>query len=323
MAERRYSVVLYGAVIVAAAATYGAYQMISSMQARSRIPMRPVVVAARDMPEGATFDRLGLTTRLWPAAAVPESVYTKVDSVVGRVTRVPVFAGEPIVPGRLAPVGAGPGLETKILPGTRAMAVRINDVAGISGLLQPNSRVDVLVTLPETNNDQNQIAKLFMENMKVLSVGTEVHRDKDGKPIQATTVTLDVTPEQAERLAVAMNRGTIQLVLRGYGDPDTVRTKGATARDVLAQLGVAAEPKPKLEPRHAVRHVTHVERPPAPPAPAPVVQAPPPPPRPVVPESTSVEVYHGDRATRHSFERPTTGGGGGAVGATGEGARSP
>src|SRR5690606_28208414 len=110
----------------------------------------------------------------------------------------------------------------------------INDVAGISGLIQPNSRVDVLVTLRDRiAGEEAQVAKLFMENMRVLSVGTEVQRGLDGKPINATTATLEVTPTEAERLAVAMNQGTVQLVLRGYGDPDTTDTKGARSADVL------------------------------------------------------------------------------------------
>jgi pilus assembly protein CpaB len=116
------------------------------------------------------------------------------------------------------------------------MAVKIDDVAGISGLIQPNSRVDVLVTLRTDPTGNRQVAKLFMENMRVLSVGTKVQRGEDGKAINATTATLEVSPDEAERLAVAMNQGSIQLVLRGFGDPDSVRTTGANSSDVLAQL---------------------------------------------------------------------------------------
>jgi pilus assembly protein CpaB len=158
------------------------------------------------------------------------------DSIAGRVTRVPVFAGDVIVPARLAPEGSGPGLEVKIAPGKRAMAVKINDVAGISGLVQPNSHVDVLVTLRNAGNAAAGIAKVFLEDMRVLSVGTKVQRGDTGKPIEATTATLEVTPAQAEQLAVAMNLGSIQLVLRGYGDPASVHTAGANVADVLAQL---------------------------------------------------------------------------------------
>lgn len=293
MAERRYTVVLYGAILVAAAATYGAYHMLGTMRDQSRVPVRSVVVAAKDIPEGVLLDRIALSTRNMPLAAVPESAFTTLDSAVGRVTRIPVFAGEAIVPGRLAPTGVAAGLETKIAPGTRAMAVKVNDVAGISGLLQPNSRVDVLVTLAEGNSQDRQVAKVFMENMRVLSVGTTVQRDQDGKPISATTVTLGVTPQEAERLAVAMNRGSIQLVMRGYGDPDTVRTAGATSGDVLAQLRGSA---PAAAPVRAAS-VHRVVR--SAPSPRPVVVAA----APVTPDSVRVEVYRGDKSTRQSFEK--------------------
>lgn len=297
MAERRYTVVLYGALALAAFATFGAYKLLGSMRDASKVPTKSVVVFAKDLPEGVMIDRIALTTREWPSATIPDSAFVVPDSVVGRVTRVPVFAGEPLVPGRLAPTGTGAGLEQKIAPGTRAMAVRINDVAGISGLLQPNSRVDVLVTLADGNgSESNQVAKLFMEDKRVLSVGTAVQRDQDGKPINATTVTLGVTPPEAERLAVAMNRGSIQLVLRGYGDPDTVRTAGATSQDVLAQLRGA----PIVPVRAAVPRRQPLARPEPRPAVVAVLPS-----KPTRPDSTTVSVYRGEKATRQSFEQAT------------------
>src|SRR5918999_4990256 len=195
-----------------------------------------IVVASREIPEGAVIDRLAVTAAAWPRATVPAGAFSSLDSVVGRITRVAIFGGDPIVPARLAPAGSGPGLEVKIAAGKRAMGVRINDVAGISGLIQPNGRVDVLVTLRTDGVGQRQVAKVFMENMRVLSVGRQMERDGDGEPIDATTATLEVTPDEAERLAVAMNQGSIQLVLRGYGDPSNVTTSGASSTDVLAQL---------------------------------------------------------------------------------------
>jgi pilus assembly protein CpaB len=206
----------------------------------------------------------------------------------------------------LAPPGTGPGIEVKIAPGKRAMAVKINDVAGINGLIQPNSRVDVLVTLKEDLAQNKQRAKLFMSNMRVLSVGTEMDRGDDGKPINATTATLEVTPDEAERLAVAMNQGTIQLVLRGYGDPESVKTAGATSADVLAQLRsapyVAEHKEPKPEPRRPVARAA--PRPPEPPKVV-MVQAPPPstplPPAPK-PDSAVVRVYRADKLIQQKFE---------------------
>ena len=297
MAERRYTTVFYAAILTGLIATYGVYRYLQQAKAASQVPMQSVVVAARDVPEGEKLDRLALALAQWPTGTAPESAFTNLDSVVGRVVRIPVFKGEAVVPGRLAPAGTGPGLEVKISPGMRAMAVKINDVAGLSGLIQPNNRVDVLVTL-KANAQQNtkDEAKLFMSNMRVLSVGTQVERGDDGKPIQATTATLEVTPQQAEQLAVAMNEGTIQLVLRGFGDPDSIRTPGATATDVLAQLRTAGSLR-KADPDPPKR--TSVRARPAPVAP-PVRMAADPPPR---PDSVVVRVYRGDKLTQQKFDQ--------------------
>jgi pilus assembly protein CpaB len=302
MAERRYTLVFYAAIITAFVATFGVYRYLQQAKQSGQVQVRSVVTAARDMAEGEKLDRTSLAVGQWPAGAVPDSAFSSIDSAVGRVVRVAVFKGEPIVPGRLAPAGTGPGLEVKIAPGKRAMALKINDVAGLSGLIQPNSRVDVLVTL-QGNQQQNtkEQAKLFMNNMRVLSVGTQVERGEDGKPIQATTATLEVTPNQAEQLAVAANQGAIQLVLRGYGDPDSVTTPGATSSDVLAQLRsrplmVEAAPKPE---RRQVR-----ARPTPMPAPEPVAV------RTVVAtpktDSVVVRVYRGDKLSQQKFEKDTT-----------------
>ena len=293
MADSRFKTMFYVAVAIALLAAYGAYLAVHSITG-DRTPSRQIVVATREIPEGVAIDAMAIATRDWPENSLPDSFFTSLDSVRGRVTRVSIFPGDPIVPARLAPEGSGPGLEVKITPGKRAMAVRTNDVAAISGLVQPNSRVDVLVTFRAERGDE-QVAKLFMENMRVLSVGTKVQRGDDGKPINATTAALEVTPDEAERLAVAMNQGSIQLVLRGYGDPDSVTTRGASSADVLSQLRAA--------PTMSVS------------APAPrrrTVAAPPPAPSRTVTDTvvirprsdtTTVKVYRGAQVTQEKFEK--------------------
>ena len=293
----RYKWVFWGALVVAAAATFGAYKLLAANSRAGQVVTQPVVVAGQDIAEGSMIDRIALKTVSLPVQMVPAGSFSSIDSVQGRVARMAVFTGEAVIQGRLAPIGTGPGLELKIPPGQRAMAVRINDVAGISGLLQPNSRVDVLVTIAENQSSGKQIAKLFMSNMLVLSVGTEIQRDAQGKAINATTVTLAVTPEEAERLAIAMNTGSIQLVLRGYGDPDSVRTKGATSVDVLAQLQGTGVVVPQKSPAVAPR-IIYRRNPPV------VRQAPPPAPPPP-PESALVNVYRAGKATPQKFD--TTG----------------
>ncbi|MEO6528475.1 MAG: Flp pilus assembly protein CpaB [Gemmatimonadaceae bacterium] len=297
MAAKRYSFVFYVAIAIAAVATFGVYRVLENTKASSRIATRPLVVAAKSLPEGTSIDKTSLSVREWPVATIPAGAFSSPDSLIGRVTRVAVFEGEAMVPGRLAPSGTGPGIEVKIAPGKRAMGVRINDVAGVSGLIQPNSRVDVLVNIRSEGNSGRQVSKLFMENMRVLSVGTRVERDAEGKAIEATTATLEVTPEESERLAVAVNQGSIQLVLRGYGDPDSVKTKGANSADVLTQLGSA--PERVIEaPRPAARRAAPAERA-RPVAPAPVAAAP------DKPDSLTVTVFRGSEIQRQRFEKPS------------------
>ena len=300
MGDRRIGLVLFAAISVACLAGFGVYRFLEQAQANSRIPMARIVVAAVDLTEGHVLTATDVRLSDVPVATMPPAAFTIIDSVVGRVTRVPVFTTEALVPGRLAPVGSGAGLEVKITPGKRAMAVRIDDVVGLSGLIQPNSRVDVLVTTKEdANSGQKERAKLFMSNMRVLSVGSEVERGSDGRPMNATTAALEVTPAESEQLAVATNQGKIQLVLRGYGDPDTVATRGASMSDISLGRAPAA-------PAPIVRQVSAPRR--SIPAPQPVrretlfiaPQAPAPRPR---ADSSVIQVYRGAASTQQRIER--------------------
>ena len=303
MFRDRYRIILIVAVLIAAVSAWGAYRVIADMRASSRVITRSVVVAAQDITEGASLTSDALTLAELPIAAIPAGAFSETDSVVERVARVPIFKGEAIVPGRLAPIGTTPGIEVKISPGKRAMAVRIDDVTGLSGLMQPNSRVDVLVTLREESGNTGRISKLFMSNMRVLSVGSQVERAADGTSITAASAMLEVTPDEAERLAVAMREGSIQLVLRGYGDPDSIRTTGARPADVLRQLrsgsafDTQASPSRVAAPRSNRPKPLPVPEPPVAPAAAPV-------PRPaaVGNDSVTVKIYRGDRLTQQKLE---------------------
>jgi pilus assembly protein CpaB len=190
----------------------------------------------------------------------------------------------------------------------RAMSVRINDVAGMSGLVQPNSRVDVLVSLRESGtNRPEEVSKLFLENMRVLSMGSRTTRDDSGDPTPATTATLEVTPAQAEKLAVAMRQGMIQLVLRGFDDTDSTNTKGSSSSEVLAQLrdakpaAVVAQ-APSRPARSTPRRQPEVART----VPPPVAVAPPV----AKPDSLTVRVYRGNQVTQQKFQVDTANGNG-------------
>ena len=307
MAERRYTTIFAVALIAAAGATFGIYRVLEATKAQNRIVTRPVVVALQDISEGRAIDRASVVVNQYPLGTVPAGAYATVDSIVGRVALFNIFKGEAIVPGRLAPEGTGPGLQVKISPGKRAMAVRIDDVAGLNGLIQPNSRVDIMVTTRDAMHEKgDQVSKLFMSNMRVLSVGTISQSSADNRPISAPTVGIEVTPEEAEQLGIAQREGQIQLVLRGYGDPDSIRTDGAKTADVLSLLR-GGRPAPKsveAERRSGSGRKTAPAAAPAPVVAPPVetpavVEAP----KPKLPDSLTVQIFKGDKQEQKKFQK--------------------
>jgi pilus assembly protein CpaB len=300
MAAKRYSFVFYIAILVAVAATYSVFKVLESTKASSRVATVPVVIAARDINEGVPIDRIAVTVAQWPVSTVPVGAYGRVDSVAGRVSRVPIFNGEPIVPGRLAPEGTEPGLTSKITPGKRAKSIRINDVSGIAGLIQPNARVDLVLNTMLSN--ATRTGKIFMQNMRVLAMQTATDKTADGRPIPASVATLEVTPEELELLTIALATGSIELALRGYGDPDSVRTSGATTADLeraMREGGLRSAPAPRVTTSNRGS-----SRPPAPRVvpetvvirqPAEVQRAP------AKPDSNKVEIFKGSAKTELKF----------------------
>jgi pilus assembly protein CpaB len=196
---------------LAAAATLLFPEGAARQTASSRIATRPVVVATTVIQEGRLIDRAVVSVARWPVPTIPAGAYSTIDSVVGRVARVNVFTGEAIVPGRLAPEGTGAGLDLRITPGKRAYSVRINDVAGTARMIQPDSRVDVLLAVSDPGDPSQRMGKIFMTNLRVLAIGAHVQRGPDGHPVNSHVATLELTPEEIERLAVAANHGTLSL----------------------------------------------------------------------------------------------------------------
>jgi pilus assembly protein CpaB len=216
---------LCGALLLAAGATRIDNPRTVDPAGVRPIAARPVVIAANDIPEGTALDRAAIAVALWPVGTQPAGAYATMDSVAGRVARVTIYKGEVILPGRLAPAGTEAGLQVKITPGKRAYGIRINDVSSLAAMIRPNSRVDIMVVIDDPEQPGKRVAKLFMSNMRVLAIGPTTQRGADGRPINAAVATIEATPEETERLAIAAAQGQIQLVLRGYGDPGSVSTR--------------------------------------------------------------------------------------------------
>jgi pilus assembly protein CpaB len=177
--------------------------------------------------------RLGQTLFRFSGAVVLGAAATVLDQpALFRASKVPssvtVVASDAR---RLTPADADQGAQIGITPGKRAMAFRINDVAGLAAIARPDNRVDVLVLVGSSGAPRE--ARMFMENMRLLAIGTTPDRTADGRTVNAVIATIEVTPQEAERLAIAQSQGELQIRLRGSGDPGNARSPAALSRDSL------------------------------------------------------------------------------------------
>ena len=238
--QNRLKIALVVAVFFGLIAAYGIYNFLSSQQKETdtlRAANQNIVVAAQDIPPGTTLNdeaiKKGLIkTTPWPKSSIPAGAHSSPQQVIGKVNRVKILANEPLLESRLA--GEGAGLTVRLDPGKRALALRVDEIVGVSGFIVPDDRVDVILTTTPIGADQGtKISKIVLQNKRVLSVAQSTEQ-KDGKPQLARSITLEVTPEEAEKLSLASQEGQIVLALRGLGDDAPVVTIGSNKRDLLA-----------------------------------------------------------------------------------------
>jgi pilus assembly protein CpaB len=202
---------------------------------QKQVETTTIAVAAADIPWGEKITPELIALVDFPSAYVPEGFHQSVDSLEGRVLRHEVRKNEPILESRLVPVDQVNGGVTAVMdPYMRAMAVRVDDEIGVAGFLKPGDRVDLFVTLGGAD-DVEPIAKLVLESRRVLAVGTEMIRSgSDSEPQPVKVVTLEVSPEEGEKLALGASEGEFRLALRHPLDNETTLTAGATVSTLLA-----------------------------------------------------------------------------------------
>lgn len=245
MRNKRLILALTGAVLCGVLGVTLVTRYIASVQQYTK-DLNNVVVAKTEIPLGAKIMAEHLTFAPIPNGSAPEGVFRKVEEVVGRVAVTPIGVREPITSMKLAPEGVGAGLPAVIPEGYRAMTVKVDDVVGVSGFVMPGSYVDIVaVILPvaQAAASQGPISKIVLQNIKVLASGAKIDSPSDQRqPNEAKAVTLQVTPQQAEKLVLAANEGKLQLVMRNYGDQQDAETTGANKASLLG--GDIAKPDP-------------------------------------------------------------------------------
>ncbi|HEY5799343.1 MAG TPA: Flp pilus assembly protein CpaB [Burkholderiaceae bacterium] len=238
-----------GAVILAA-------QWLAAQPATS---VKRIAVAGGDVDIGQRLSPDVIVLAEWPSGSIPPGAFTTPASLAGRVAKNNLVRGEPVTEGKLAPAGASGGLSAVIAEGKRAITVRVNDVIGVAGFALPGNFVDIIVNTKRDANTpdsvEQDISKIVLERILVLAVAQEVGRD-DTKPRLVNAVTLEVTPEQAEKLDLARSVGSLSLVLRNQVDPQPGITQGATKNSMLGSAPVlvikspltSVRPAPKPQP---------------------------------------------------------------------------
>ena len=231
----------------------------SRIQGNKTATTTRVVGAATDIKLGTILTKDNLTT-VEISGGVPKGFLTKPEEAIGRGVISDLYAGEPILDSRLAPIGSGGGLAAAIPQGMRACAVRVDDVVGVSGFVTPGMRVDVLISgVPPGQVDPNQgpQSRTLLQNIQVLSAGAEIQNEKDNqnkaKPVQV--VNLLVSPDQAETLTLASNQGglRIQLVLRNPLDTKTDPVAGTAEGNFFGKIAGPEKPKSVAAPKKVVK----------------------------------------------------------------------
>ena len=260
-------VVVIIAVGVAAVASFGVFRAIQRMPVRE-VEVRSLyqVVAARELAMGSLITKDDVKLVPWPASSPVDRGFTNIEAVLNRGLVDGVVTNEPLTEGKLASLEAGGGLPPTITEGMRALSVKVNEVIGVAGYVVPGTRVDVIVTLNQSGAANESMTRVVVSDVEVLTAGTRMDAAKarDGQPISASVVTLLVTPDDAERIALAANQGSIMLTLRNPLDREPTMTQGVRT---AALLGAPA-PAPVVRASSGRRIMVR------PPAPEPVVEKP-------------------------------------------------
>jgi pilus assembly protein CpaB len=269
-------------VVAAIASALLLTRYMDTRTAQARLPTRPVVVAVGELPIGTQLRAANLAVAEWPAASLPDGTFQGVKDLEGKMVAARLYPREPVLAAKLAG-GTGSGLSALLPPGMRAAAVRVDDVVGVAGFIQPGDSVDVIATIRAEGSGQAVTSsKVILQNVRVLAVGKELDgKSRPDKVVQATVATLMIDPTQSERLALAAAQGKLLLTLRNDTDTEVVATHGTTALGLLNRQEPDAKPASQARPAPRVARVM------------------PPPSRPA---GEVVEILRGDVFERRKFE---------------------
>jgi len=200
-----------------------------------------VVVAAYDLPLGTKIELGEVKMARWSADSMPEGAYTDPKQVIGSYVKNSLVSNEPVVQSKLFTGDKTAGVMPLLIPfGMRAVSVPVDEVSDVAGFVLPHTRVDVLVATQSGEGSEKAFSKVVLQNVEVLAVAQEVEQKKD-EPTVVKVVTLLVTPQEAERLALASHSGSLRLAMRNYNDNKIVLTSGTDVAQMLRAYSLAPD----------------------------------------------------------------------------------
>lgn len=264
MRNKRLIFALAGAILCGVIGVMLVTRYLSNVQAYTK-DLGNVVVAKIEIPLGEKITAEHLMFASIPNGSAPEGVFRKLDDVVGRIALTPIGVREAVTDMKLAPSGVGAGMAAVIPDGYRAMTVKVDDVVGVSGFIMPGSFVDVVAIIvppsQQGTETQGPISKIVLQSIKVLASGAKIDSPENQRePTSVKAVTLQVTPEQAEKLVLAANEGKLQLVMRNYGDQEDTQTKGVNKNSLLSGNTYVPQPQPSKTERSEQPKTAHVKK---------------------------------------------------------------
>ncbi len=247
-------------VLVALATSLLAYKWLKvrSIANRGSGETVNVLVAVTDLSWGTIIKPEMLKKVPFLKGSLTSGFFTDPTSIAGRVIITPIKADEPIFESRLAPstITRG-GVAAVISENKRAMGVKVDKVQGVSGFIHPGNRVDVVATFRPAHS-MMPVTMTVLENIPVLATGTETEiRGRQEKPVEVDVITLEVTPGEAEVLALASAEGKLQLALRNFSDTKNYAQKGATTVESLVRF--LSGKNPELEKRAIRKKIAKTE----------------------------------------------------------------
>lgn len=248
MRNKRLIIALLAAITFGLVAAVSVQRYLLNAQTFTR-NLNNVVVAKVEIPVGSKIIPEQLEIAQFPANVTPEGAIGVIDAnLIDRVVITRISPRDPVTESRLAPVGAAGGLSSVIPEGYRAMTVRVDEVVGVSGFIMPGALVDVVVVTspPKGSGNEDVISKIVLQNIKVLASGQNIDKPSNAREVERAirAVTLQVTPEQAEKLALASSEGKLQLVMRNSTDQADEQTAGANKRTLLTGERAVIAPEP-------------------------------------------------------------------------------